>query len=235
MLLEAERVSKTYTRGGAEFYAVSDVSLSADAGELVCITGESGGGKSTLLGITAGLLPPTRGRVALDGVELTGLRDRELSRLRGTEIGCIPQGHSILANLSVIDNVRLPLYLGPGVRAGARERAAELLDRVGAGHLAEQYPSHLSGGELRRVSIARALLRGPKLLVADEPMNDLDPDNAEVVFSLFEEIAREGTAILLVTHDHRFASRCDWHFVMSGGRLTAADRDGAGSGSSPGR
>jgi putative ABC transport system ATP-binding protein len=222
VLLEAERVSKTYKRDGAVFSAVSDASLRVGDGELVCVTGRSGSGKSTLLGIVAGLLPPTEGHVIFDGADITKLRDSRLSRLRGPQIGYIPQGHSLLASLSVIDNVRLPLYLGSrAARAGTG--AAALLDKVGAGHLAAQYPAQLSGGELRRVSIARALLREPRLLIADEPTGDLDPDNAAAIFGLFEDIAREGAAILLVTHDPALVERCDRRYDMSGGELRASD------------
>jgi putative ABC transport system ATP-binding protein len=149
---------------------------------------------------------------------LTALGDAELSRLRNTKIGYIPQGHSVLANLTILENVCLPFYLCP--RGGEPSaRAAELLAEVGIAHLAHSYPAELSGGELRRVSIARGLINAPRLLIADEPTGDLDRRNAEGVMELFSAVAKTGTAVLVVTHEADSLRYCDRHLEMDGGKL----------------
>jgi putative ABC transport system ATP-binding protein len=221
VLLEARDISKSYKRGQKDFWAVDKACLSMNTGDFVCITGASGSGKSTLVSMLAGLLPPTSGDAFFDGVKLASLGDAALSRLRNSEIGYIPQGHSILANFTVLDNVRLPFYLHK--RGGdPAERAAALLGQVGILPLAGQYPAQLSGGELRRVSIARGLINAPKLLIADEPTGDLDPENAERIVALFSEIARAGTAVLVVTHSPEHLQYCTRHYAMSAGVLREA-------------
>jgi putative ABC transport system ATP-binding protein len=219
MLLEADGLVKRYRRGAASFAAVDGVSLALDAGEFVCITGHSGSGKSTLLNLLAGFLAPDEGTVTFEGETLTTLGDAALSRLRNTLIGYIPQGHSILANLTVSDNVRLPFSLYR--RSGdSTKRARELLERMGIAHLAEQYPSQLSGGELRRVSIARGLINEPLLLLADEPTGDLDPDASEAVMGLFSAIAASGTTVLAVTHEQENLRHATRHLTMASAHLS---------------
>jgi putative ABC transport system ATP-binding protein len=216
MILEARGVSKEYERGGFPFLAVDDVSLSIGEGELVCIVGRSGSGKSTLLNILAGLLPPTSGSVRFEGQEYGKLSDGELSRLRNTKLGYIMQGHSVLPNFTVLQNVILPhIFFKRG--GDPADKALSLLEQVGLRPLAPQYPSSLSGGELRRVSIARALLMSPKLLIADEPTGDLDEETASDVMKLFSTIAKQGTAVLMVTHDSDAAKCADrLHSMKSG-------------------
>jgi putative ABC transport system ATP-binding protein len=210
MLLEARELCKNYRRGEREFPAVNKVDLSVGKGDLVCVTGPSGSGKSTLLNMIAGLLPPDSGRVVFDGSDLNILDDTSLSLLRNNKIGYIPQGHSILANFSVMDNICLPFYFYRR-KGNPAPKVEELLALMGISHLARQYPGQLSGGELRRVSIARSLINEPLLLIADEPTGDLDPQNSTAVMELFSAIAAAGTAVLLVTHETdnlRYASRC---------------------------
>ncbi|MDR0905455.1 MAG: ABC transporter ATP-binding protein [Oscillospiraceae bacterium] len=218
-LLDVKSVSKRYQRGAAHFFAVENASLALGAGEFVCVTGHSGSGKSTLLNIIAGLLPPSAGAVTFDATELTSLGDAELSYLRNTQIGYIPQGHSVLANLTVLENVCLPFYLYPRVGNPA-DRAGELLAEVGIAHLAHSYPAELSGGELRRVSIARGLVNAPRLLIADEPTGDLDRRNSDGVMELFSAVAKSGTAVLVVTHETESLRYCDRHLQMENGKLT---------------
>lgn len=219
MTLEVKGLTKHYERAGTEFAAVSAVDLALEKGEFVCITGHSGSGKSTLLSIIAGLLRPDEGTVLLNGEDLTAYDDKALSQARNTKIGYIPQGHSILASLSVLDNVRLPFYLYR--REGdSTQRAQTLLEQMGIAHLAQQQPSQLSGGELRRVSIARGLINNPELLLADEPTGDLDPESSETVMALFSEVAKQGTSVLVVTHEQenlRYATR---HLTMLSGALS---------------
>jgi putative ABC transport system ATP-binding protein len=221
MLLEARNIVKQYYRNLARFFAVNDVSLSIGEGEFVCVSGRSGSGKSTLINILAGLLSPTSGSVIFDGLELERLNDDELSLLRNTRIGYIMQGHSVLQNFTALQNVMLPrAFHGSGGDQYTMERAISLLEQTGIRHLASQYPRSLSGGELRRVSIARALLPSPGLLLADEPTADLDEETAGEITRLFKSISEAGTAILMVTHDSEAATHCDRRYVMASGKIS---------------
>ncbi len=200
MLLEVDQLTKEYRRGENTFTAVDHVSLSVAAGEFISIIGRSGSGKSTFLNMLTGLLKPTSGSVFFDGISLENLPDDDLSRLRNARIGYVPQGVSALANFSVFDNVRLPFFLDK--REGdISGRASFLLEEVGLQHLADMYPAQLSGGELRRVFIARALVNSPDILIADEPTSDLDVKSAAEVMQLFSRIHQTGTTVLIVTHE----------------------------------
>ncbi|MDR0357173.1 MAG: ABC transporter ATP-binding protein [Clostridiales Family XIII bacterium] len=218
MMLEALEISKEYKRGDRPFFAVDGVSLSIDKGEFICIVGRSGSGKTTLLNMLTGLLTPDSGKIAFDGVAYDRLGDDELSLLRNTRLGYIMQGRGVLRNFTVLQNTILPRALFK--RAEDPEaKAISLLDRVGIRHLADQLPARLSGGELRRVSIARALLSTPDLLIADEPTGDLDEETAAEILSLFRSVAEEGTGVLMVTHDLDATSLADRTLVMQSGRL----------------
>ncbi|MDR2606711.1 MAG: ABC transporter ATP-binding protein [Oscillospiraceae bacterium] len=219
-MLAVHNLTKRYSRNGAEFSALSDVSLNVGNGEFAVISGHSGSGKSTLLNIIAGLLKADGGTVTLDATELTGLDDGAMSRLRNERIGFIPQGHSVLANLTVIENVCLPRYLHSR-KDNASELATELLRKTGIENLANQYPAQLSGGELRRASIARALLNEPTLIIADEPVSDLDSANAEKIMRIFSDAAESGTTVLIVTHSDAGLANIDCRrFEMQNGGLT---------------
>lgn len=218
MSLIIERLRKEYQREDKAFCAVENVSLKAEAGEMLCIQGRSGSGKSTLLNMVAGLITPTSGLISFEGQAYSDMNDDALSLLRNTKIGFIPQGHSILPNFTVLDNVCLPFYLFK--RAGdPAEKGLSLLKKVGIGQLAHQYPSRLSGGELRRVSIARALLQSPSLLLADEPTNDLDAQTTTEVMLLLRDVASEGTTVIIVTHESEAAGYCSRRLIMQAGRL----------------
>lgn len=199
-LIDVKRVGKRYERGGRPFWAVKGATLTVSEGEFVTLLGRSGSGKSTLLNMVVGLLAPTEGTVTLCGQALAGMSDEAASALRNRAVGFVPQGAGVLSTLTVLDNVRLPAYLSAGVRE-EEGRALELLEAVGLKELANQYPSALSGGELRRVAIARALMNRPKVIVADEPTSSLDADNAAMVVDIFKKLARGGTGVLMVTHD----------------------------------
>jgi putative ABC transport system ATP-binding protein len=199
-LIELRELSKEYKRGGRAFNAVNRVSLSVEPGDFISITGRSGSGKTTLLNMGAGLLNPTRGSVFFEGKDIYALGDKEISFLRNAKIGYVPQGQSLLSNFTVFDNVRIPWFLFR--REGDAEgRTFILLEKVGISRLAASYPKELSGGEMRRVSIARALINRPRLLIADEPTGDLDAETTAEIMRLFSDIAREGTAVLIVTHE----------------------------------
>jgi putative ABC transport system ATP-binding protein len=199
-LLELRELTKQYERGGRAFSAVNRVSLSVEPGDFVSIIGRSGSGKTTLLNMGAGLLRPTAGSVFFAGQDLYGLRDKDISFLRNEKIGYVPPGQSLLSNFTVFDNVCIPWFLFR--REGDVEgRAFLLLEKVGISHLAASYPRELSGGEMRRAAIARALINEPRLLIADEPTGDLDAETTTEIMELFNHIAREGTAVLIVTHE----------------------------------
>ena len=218
-ILNLKDLCKEYTRGGGKFFAVDHVSLTVEPGDYVNIIGRSGGGKSTLLNIAAGMLAASSGTVELNGVSLAGKKDAELSRIRNEQIGFIPQGASALPNLTVLENVLLPFCLYP--RGGDGEGSARLLlERFGIENMADAYPSELSGGEVRRALIARALVNHPQLLIADEPTSDLDVESTQGIMEEFSRLNAEGMTILLVSHDLdtlRYGKRV---YSMSEGKLT---------------
>ncbi len=219
MILEAKNITKEYKQGGKPFRAVDDVSLQIGEGDFICISGRSGSGKSTLLNILAGLLAQTSGKIYFEGKEYDTLSDKEGALLRNTKLGYIMQGQSVLPNLTVLQNVMLPFTLFKR-KEDRDDKALALLDQVGILPLASQYPANLSGGEMRRVSIVRALMTSPKLLIADEPTGDLDGETTLEIMKLFASVAEKGTAVLMVTHDEstmRYGKRL---FSMKSGLLT---------------
>jgi putative ABC transport system ATP-binding protein len=202
MVLEVKDLTKKYMKASRVFAAVSRVTLSLEAGDCCSIFGCSGSGKSTFLNMAAGLTVPTSGSVTLDGQDIAALNEKELSYLKDSKIGYIPQAQNIQANLTVFENVCLPFYLCMKARRhGPARRTVALLEQAGISHLAASYPRQLSKAELRRVSIARALINNPALLIADEPAGDLDAGNAAEIMKLFRLISEEGTAILLTTRE----------------------------------
>lgn len=217
--LEIRKLRKDYIRGETTFSAVKDVNLEVNGGDFISVVGHSGSGKSTLLNLIAGLLLPTSGEILLDGESVIISSDDKASGLRNTVIGHIPQGQSLLSNLTVFDNVRLPFYLSE--REGdPSDQVHELLTGLGIGSLAGSYPKSLSGGEARRVAIARALINKPAILLADEPTSDLDAENTDEIMLLFKRIAKEGTAVIMVTHDQRTLNAVDRSYTMEDGVLS---------------
>jgi putative ABC transport system ATP-binding protein len=217
-LLELKELSKEYKRGGRAFNAVNRVSLSVEPGDFISIIGRSGSGKTTLLNMGAGLLNPTQGSVFFEGKDIYGLRDKEISLLRNEKIGYVLQGQSLLSNFTVFDNVCIPWFLFR--REGDVEgRAFVLLEKVGISHLAASYPKELSGGEMRRAAIARALVNEPRLLIADEPTSDLDAQTTAEIMKLFKAIAAEGTAVLIVTHELDTLNYGNKTYSMDAGNL----------------
>jgi putative ABC transport system ATP-binding protein len=218
-LLEFKELSKEYRRGGRAFNAVNHVSLSIEPGEFISIIGRSGSGKTTLLNMGVGLLKPTQGTVLFEGNDIYGLGDKDISFLRNEKIGYVPQGQSLLSNFTVLDNVCIPWFLFK--REGDPEgRAFILLEKVGISPLAASYPRELSGGEMRRVSIARALINEPRLLIADEPTGDLDAQTTAGIMGLFRRIAEEGTAVLIVTHELDTLEYGNKTYLMDTGNLS---------------
>lgn len=223
-LLAITDLTKCFTRRDKPFDAVSHVDLTVEAGQFVAIVGRSGNGKSTLINMIAGLVRPTSGNVTVDGNIVADLSDRKLSLLRNRTIGFVTQSQTLLSNLTVLDNVILPATMFPEGKAPEPEhligRAEDLLKQLGVAELAESYPRELSGGEMRRVSIARALMNKPKLLIADEPTGDLDQESTDIVMQLLREQADSGTAVLMVTHDPDALRYADNVYRMDAGVLT---------------
>jgi ABC-type lipoprotein export system ATPase subunit len=223
MLLEIKGLTKEFQRDGISFPAVKEINLEIRSGDFISIIGRSGSGKSTLLNLIAGVLLPSGGEILLDGKNILNCTDKEISYLRNSTIGYLVQGQSVLPNLTVLDNVRLPFYFFSR-QGDARERALELLDQMGIANLSKSYPNRLSGGELRRVAIARALMNRPSVLLADEPTSDLDEENSKEVMRLFREIGKQGTAILLVTHDLDTIEGSDILYRMEAGILKRQEK-----------
>ena len=222
MIIEATGLTKEFARarGGKRlFMAVHPLDIGLEERSLTAVSGHSGSGKSTLLNMLAGILTPTAGSVRIDGTDLYSLRDEELSRLRNERIGLVPQGHTALRALTVLDNVLLPAVLYNRDEAPA-ERARELLGRVGLGDLAEAAPTEPSGGELRRMAIARALLMDPAIVLADEPTAGLDHANATAVLTLLRDAADRGAAVLVVSHEAEARSFADRRYAMEDGHLS---------------
>jgi putative ABC transport system ATP-binding protein len=218
-LLDLNELTKEYKRGKRAFNAVNNVSLNVEAGDFISITGRSGSGKSTLLNMSAGLLKPTKGKVSFKGNDIAAFSDNEISLFRNENIGYVPQGQSLLSNITVLENVCLPWFLFK--REGdPAEYALNLLEKMGIAHLAASYPRELSGGEMRRVAIARALVNKAPLLIADEPTSDLDVETTAEIMKLFSAIAREGTAVLIVTHELDTSHYGNKKYSMNAGNLS---------------
>lgn len=225
-VLRAMALEKTYpplSSGAAGLQLFKDLSLEVAAGEMVAVVGESGAGKSSLLHLLAALDTPTAGEVWCGATNVTRLSAREAGAYRNREIGYVWQFHYLLPEFTAVENVAMPL-LSRGERRGtALAEAARWLERVGLAGRAEHRSGELSGGEQQRLSIARALITKPKLLLADEPTGDLDGATAERVFELLQELHREhNLASVLVTHNLEFAGRCDRMLRLKGGQLVSA-------------
>ena len=225
MIIEATGLTKEFARarGGKRlFTAVHPLDIGLEERQLTVVSGHSGSGKSTLANMLAGILTPTAGHVRLDGTDLYSLRDEELSRLRNERIGLIPQGHTALRALTVLDNVLLPSILYAKAEAPV-DRARELLSAVGLDDLADAAPTELSGGELRRMAIARALLMDPAIVIADEPTAGLDSTNATAVLTLLRDAADRGAAVLVVSHEAEAQRFADRSYVMEDGHLRESE------------
>jgi putative ABC transport system ATP-binding protein len=217
-LLELRGVGKVYP-GPVE--VLHDVDLVVRPGELVAIVGPSGSGKSTLLHIMGTLDRPSAGTVRVDGFEVAGMSDRELSALRARRIGFVFQQFFLLEGMSALENVAGGLLYTGMPAAGRRERAAATLERVGLGHRLHASSASLSGGERQRVAIARALVARPAIVFADEPTGNLDSRSGAAVLLLLDELHRDGTTIVVITHDHGVAAAMERRVELHDGRVVA--------------
>jgi len=214
------RVSKAYPGSGGTRFALREVSFDLEPGRRVAIVGRSGSGKSTLLHLAAGIDLPTDGEVRVCGQDLAGLSDRARTRIRRDEIGLVFQFFYLLTHLSVADNVALPELIAGSRPARFADRVRQLLARVGLADRADDSVDTLSGGEMQRVAICRALLRRPRLLLADEPTGNLDDESSRTVMDLMLELAaEEGSTLLYVTHSRELAALADESWRLSSGVL----------------
>lgn len=217
-ILRCEALARTYDSGGREITVLRDITFELEEGGLLAVTGPSGSGKSTLLGLLAGLDRPTRGRVVLDGHDLSLLSEDERARLRAEKVGFIFQSFHLIPTLTAQENVQVPLELRG---EDGRDRARSLLARVGLADRGHHYPAQLSGGEQQRVAVARAFAHRPRILFADEPTGNLDATNGANVIGLLSELNREqGTTLVLVTHDLELAARARRVLRLRDGAIT---------------
>jgi lipoprotein-releasing system ATP-binding protein len=234
MLLQLRGIEKRF-EGRADLAVLRGVDLDVDAGESVAIVGSSGCGKSTLLNVCGGLIAPSAGEVRFDGEDVARLDGARLARFRNERVGIVFQQHHLLPQCTALENVLVPTLVADAAsRRSAEDRARSLLDAVGLSDRADHRPARLSGGECQRVAVARALIREPALVLADEPTGSLDGDSAERVADLlFRLVADRGAALLLVTHDDGLAARAGRSLRLRDGRLEGeAVRGGAAAGRS---
>ena len=227
-LIKLEGICKTFQTDEVETHALSGVHLEVGRGDYLCIAGPSGCGKSTLLSILGLLESPTGGSYLLDGKPVSGLGAAERVRIRNQRIGFVFQSFNLIGDLTVSENVELPLTYRGMDAAERQSRVAEALERVGMGHRRNHFPSQLSGGQQQRVAVARALGGKPAILLADEPTGNLDSRNGEAVMELLRNLHREGTTICMVTHDPRFARHAEKTIYLFDGRIVDERTDPSG-------
>ena len=218
-MLVARDLVRNYPMNGEIIHALRGVSLTVEAGEYLAIAGPSGSGKSTLLQLIGGIDLPTSGSVEILGTRLETLGDRELTRLRLLRLGFVFQRFHLLPVLSALENVELPMAEAGVSRAERRDRARALLDYVGLGSRAGHRPTQLSGGEMQRVAVARALANRPAIVLADEPTGELDATTGAGILALFRRLNADGTTLIVVTHDDRLAAEAGRAVHMLDGRV----------------
>lgn len=218
-ILELQKVSREYKNGGSMTTALKDITYQLAEGESLAVIGPSGSGKTTLLNVIGGLDKPSSGKIIINGQDLMKLNDKELSQFRNKTIGFVFQFFNLQDYLRAYENVMIPMiFAGTNIKK-AKEKALELLEKVGLAKRAEYYPKQLSGGEMQRVAIARSLANDPKILLADEPTANLDKASAEKVLDLFDEIKKQGVSLIVITHDQHVSSRFDNVLHISNGEV----------------
>ncbi len=228
LLLEAEKIQKTYRLGQAQIDVLKGVNLRVKKGELVAIIGASGSGKSTLLHILGALDKPDKGTVRFAGEDLNSMKTGRLNRFRNKKVGFVFQFYHLLDELNVLENVLIPAMAGVSAvgwllcRGRARERAKQLLSQFGLAGRAKHKPYQLSGGERQRVAIARALMNEPELLLADEPTGNLDSETGNGILEVLEGLNKAGQTVVMVTHDNRIAARAGRTIKLADGVMSPA-------------
>lgn len=217
-MIIVKNLTKNFVRNTQRFDAIHDVSFHVKEGEFAAVIGHSGSGKTTLFNMIAGLTKPTAGKILIHGSDLTQMSDKQQAAFRNQNIGYVLQGQSLLNNFTILDNICMAAYFSSIIDI-FRERALQLLNEIGLEELAKEYPSNLSGGEMRRVSIVRAMMNQPKVILADEPTSNLDPENSHKVMQMLKDISQKGTTVLLSTHELEYLDYVDSVFKMSKGNL----------------
>lgn len=218
-VIELEGVEKIYRRGSEEIHALKDVNIKFQEGEFISIVGQSGSGKSTLLHIMGCLDRPTNGTVKIDGIEVSTMDEKEISRVRREKIGFIFQQFYLIPGLTAAENVALPLKFSR--KPVDKKYILSLLDTVGLGMRAKHTSDQLSGGEMQRVAIARAIANHPHVILADEPTGNLDTKNSMIIFELLKSLNSRGLTIILVTHNVAFAEKTGRVISISDGQVTS--------------
>ena len=216
-MIKIENLTKSFITPQGKLTVLDKLSFEIPDNTFLGICGKSGAGKSTLLFLLAGLQKPDQGSITIDQTQITSLSENELAAFRNKNIGFVSQEQSFLENLTVLDNVRLPAYLGKEIPNQVRndknkeitERALQLLESFGIAHLADQYPQNLSGGENHRVLIARALMNDPKIILADEATDSVDEENTKEILKIFRHLADQGKIVIFVSHDKAALKLCD--------------------------
>lgn len=219
MLIETIGLTRIYDMGAVQVPALKGVDIRIEAGEFVAIMGPSGSGKSTLMHLLGCLDKPTKGKYFFDGVEVNKLKDRELSRFRNQKVGFVFQSFNLISQLTVFENVELPLLYGGTPRPERQERTEKVLKAVGLARRAKHTPNELSGGESQRVAIARALVVDPDIILADEPTGNLDTKTGREIMNLLSQLHQQGKTIVLVTHDVSIANWADRIIQMKDGEI----------------
>ena len=222
-LIDLEGLSKVFFTEEVETHALSNINLKIDTGEFVSIAGPSGCGKTTLLSILGLLDSPTSGKYVLDGTPVENLTASQRAKIRNQAIGFIFQAFNLIGDLTVYENVELPLTYRGMAGSERKERVQAALERVGMAHRMQHYPSQLSGGQQQRVAVARAIVGKPLILLADEPTGNLDSKNGGAVMDLLKELHAEGATICMVTHDPRYAHVADRSIHLFDGQVVSED------------
>ncbi|MCY1713341.1 ABC transporter ATP-binding protein [Caproiciproducens galactitolivorans] len=217
--LAIRNVSKIYSRGNGEVRALDGVSLSVQPGEFLAIVGRSGSGKSTLMNILGCLDTPTNGDYFLDGENVAGLNEKKLAEIRNRELGFVFQGFNLISGMDAVENVELPLLYRGIPAARRRSLALNALDRVGLSERVNHMPDEMSGGQQQRVAIARAIAAEPPLILADEPTGNLDSKSGEAIMQIIHSLHKQGTTIVLITHDNKIAASAERVVQIQDGRM----------------
>ncbi len=218
-MISMKNIQKVYHSGKIETAALRGISLEVVEGEFLMLTGKSGCGKTTLLSILGGMEQASSGEYRFEGVEVSGMKPRQLAAFRNKSIGFVFQAYHLIDGLRAVDNVGLPLGYAGVKGADRRKRAIEALERVGLGDRVRHYPSQLSGGQQQRVAVARAIVNRPRILLADEPTGNLDEENRLEIMKLLKELHEGGMTIIMVTHDQDLLSYATKVYRISDGRL----------------
>lgn len=219
VIIEIENITKMYGAGETLVEAVRGISLLIHKGEFVAIMGPSGSGKSTLLHLLGGLDQPTSGSYVLDGVTVNDMDDDSLAEVRNEKIGFVFQQFNLLSRTTALDNVILPLTYRKGIKKDFRQRAAQALRAVSLGDRAHHKPNELSGGQQQKVAIARALINGPSIIMADEPTGNLDTKSGDEIMTIFDQLNKEGKTIVLITHERYIAEHTQRIIHLQDGRI----------------